>query len=588
MKGYDERFLSELKSKNDIVSVISSYVPLEQRGSNYWGRCPFHHEKTPSFCVNGVDNFYYCFGCHKSGDVISFVMEIENIDFGDAVKLLAERVKMELPERTEDEGVIKEKREKKERLLSVLRESAKFYYSNLKTVNAKTHLTYLASRGFNEEIIQKFAIGASLDFEGLPKYLLNKNFSYEEMVEAGVVGSKNNRYFDALGGRLIIPVVNQMNQVVAFCGRILETKGFAKYVNTKETPVFSKSNILFNINNLKKLKNEEGIKNVIIVEGHMDVISLVKAGFNNVVASMGTSLTKAQARILKRYSDNVLISYDGDFAGQKASIRGLEILKEEGLNVKVVTLPDGMDPDDVITKKGKDEYQKLLDSAMPLIDFKLYILKNTYDLSSKEEKRKYISEALKVIKSSQSASEREDLLKTVRAETGITYESLKRELENIEISGETQKAVEINVALKEKNTEAERFVLYSFLFNKKYAENFDISDLTFTTNLNKKVAENVYKLKKEKKEIFANLFYDIVDESEKKELSEILAQELVENKSLDEEKYFKDCVKTMKRTRLQFEIDTLTKMCEEEKDIGVRKDLTIKLLMKTAEIKKLV
>ncbi len=588
MKGYDERFLSELKSKNDIVSVISSYVTLEQRGSNYWGRCPFHHEKTPSFCVNGVDNFYYCFGCHKSGDVISFIMEIENIDFGDAVKFLAERVKMELPERTEDEGVIKEKREKKEKLLSVLRETAKFYYANLKTTKAQTHLSYLASRGFNEEIIQKFAIGASIDFESLPRYLLDKKFTYDEMVEAGVVGFKNNRYYDALGGRLIIPVVNQMNQVVAFCGRILEAKGFAKYVNTKETPVFSKSNVLFNINNLKKLKNEEGIKNVIIVEGHMDVISLVKGGFGNVVASMGTSLTKAQARILKRYSDNVLISYDGDFAGQKASIRGLEILKEEGLNVKVVTLPDEMDPDDVITKKGKEEYQKLLDNAMPLIDFKLYILKKTYDLDNKEEKRKYISEALKVIKSSQSASEREDLLKNVRAETGITYESLKRELENIEISGETQKTVEINVALKEKNTEAERFVLYSFLFNKKYAENFDISDLTFTTKLNKKVAENIYKQKKENKEIYASLFYDIVDESEKQELSEILAQELVENKSLNEEKYFKDCVKTMKRTRLQFEIDTLTKMCEEEQDIGVRKDLTIKLLMKTAEIKKLV
>ena len=165
------------------------------------------------------------------------------------------------------------------------------------------------------------------------------------MAEAGVVGSKNGRYFDALGGRLIIPVINHMNQVVAFCGRILEDKGFAKYVNTRETAVFSKGNTLFNINNLKKLKNEVGIKNVVVVEGHMDVISLVAAGFENVVASMGTALTKDQARLIKRYTDNVLISYDGDFAGQKASVRGLEILKDEGLNVKVVALPEGMDPD---------------------------------------------------------------------------------------------------------------------------------------------------------------------------------------------------------------------------------------------------
>ena len=586
MKGYDERFLSELKSKNDIVSVISSYVQLEQRGSNFWGRCPFHHEKTPSFCVNGLDNFYYCFGCHKSGDVITFIMEIENVDFGDAVKLLAERVKMELPALTEDEGVIKEKRDKKEKLLNICRDTARFYFSNLKLDGAKPHREYLSNRGIDQAIIQKFAIGASIDFEGLPKFLLSKGYKYEEMVEAGVVGTKNGRYYDALGGRLIIPVANQMNQVVAFCGRILESKGFAKYVNTKETPVFSKSNLLFNINNLKKLKNEEGIKNVIIVEGHMDVISLVKNGFGNVVASMGTSLTKQQARILKRYANDVLICYDGDFAGQKAAIRGLEILKEEGLNVKVVDLPEGLDPDDVVTKKGKDAYRKLLEDAMPLIDFKLQVVKKSHDINSVEGKRKYITEALKVIKESPSPTEREDLLKSVRNETGITYESLKRELESITISEKPQ-VVEISVSAKEKNTEAERFVLYAMLFNKKYAESENIVDLTFTSTLNKKIAEYIYKYRSENKEIRANLFYDLVEDSEKGELADILAQELVENKHLDEEKYFKDCVKLMKRTRLEFEIETLTKMCEKETDVGVRKDLTVKLLMKTAEIKKL-
>ncbi len=393
MKGYDEKFLDELKSKNDIVSVISSYIPLEQKGSNYWGRCPFHHENTPSFCVNGLDNFYYCFGCHKSGDVINFVMEFENVEFYDAVKILADRVKMPLPERNEDTEYIKKQREQKETALSILRETPIFYAKNLRTENALTHLQYLASRGLDEKIINKFGIGASHDFESLVKHLKSKGYALNDMVDAGVVGFKNDRYYDALGGRLIIPVINQMNQVVAFCGRILEDKGFAKYVNTKETTVFSKSNILFNINNLKKLKNEVGIKNVIIVEGHMDVISLVKGGFENVVASMGTSLTKQQARILKRFADDVLICYDGDFAGQKASIRGLEILKEEGLNVKVVSLPDGLDPDDVITKLGKSAYQALLDKAMPLIDFKLDILRRTYDLNKTEDKRKFITQA---------------------------------------------------------------------------------------------------------------------------------------------------------------------------------------------------
>jgi len=587
MKGYDEKFLDELKSKNDIVSVVSSYIPLEQRGSNYWGRCPFHHEKTPSFCVNGLDNFYYCFGCHKSGDVISFIMEFENVDFGDAVKLLADRAKMPLPERSEDTEYIKKQREQKEKSLSILRETALFYVKNLRTEKAVTHLQYLASRGLDEKIINKFGIGASLDFEGLVKHLKSKGYATADMVDAGVVGHKNDRYFDALGGRLIIPVINQMNQVVAFCGRILEDKGFAKYVNTKETNVFSKSNILFNINNLKKLKNEVGIKNVIIVEGHMDVISLVKGGFENVVASMGTSLTKQQARILKRYSDDVLICYDGDFAGQKASIRGLEILKEEGINVKVVSLPDGMDPDDVITKLGKNAYQALLDKAMPLIDFKLDILRRTYDVKTTEGKRKYISQALKVIKESSSPAEQEDLLKTVRAETGITYESLKRELDSIESGEKVAQKPEITVSAKEKTEEAERFVLSSVLFNKPYAKDFDVTSITFATELNKKIAGYIVECKRAGKDIKPSLLYDYVNDDEKDDLSEILAEEMVDSTSLNKDRYFKDCVSTLRKARLQFEIETLTKMCEKETDISARKELTLALMNKMAELTKL-
>ena len=432
MKGFDSRFIDELKSKNDLVSVAEKYMRLEQRGGNFWGCCPFHHEKTPSFTINSMKQFYYCFGCHKSGDVISFIMEMESLDFNDAVKFLAERVHMPLPEIKIDDEKIKEQKRKKERSLALLRDTALFYVNNLRSSDADKHYEYMVKRGLDKDGVTKFGVGASLDFNTLPKYLLSKGYTEEEMISSGAVGkSKSGSLYDELGGRLIIPIINQFGQVVAFGGRLLEKADFAKYKNTRETSVFSKSKTLYNLVNVKKLKNEKGLDGIIIVEGYMDTISLVQAGFENVVASMGTSLTKDQARILKRYTEKVYISYDGDFAGQKAAIRGLEILKEEGLEVKVVSLPDGLDPDDVIKKFGASGYKDLLINAMPLIDFKLDIIKKTFDLKSVDGRRKYVTSALKVIKESESPAEQEDLLMTVRKETGYTLEALKRELYGI-------------------------------------------------------------------------------------------------------------------------------------------------------------
>ena len=353
MRGYDARFLDQLKSKNDLVEVVSKYVHLEQKGNSFWGRCPFHHEKTASFCVNATDQFYYCFGCHKGGDVLSFIMEVEALEFYDAVKFLAERAKMELPSDNYDSQKMAEEKEKKNRMLSLLKDTALFYVKNLKSEKASKHIEYINKRGLNADMVATFGIGASLDFNSLPEYLKQKGYTEKEMISSGAVDEKNGRLYDSLGGRLIIPIINQFGQVIAFGGRLLEKADFAKYKNTKETMVFNKSQTLYNINNLKKLKNEEGLNSIIIVEGYMDTISLVSKGFRNVVASMGTSLTKDQARIIKRYTENVNISYDGDFAGQKASIRGLEILKDEGLEVKVVALPDGLDPDDVVNKYGR-------------------------------------------------------------------------------------------------------------------------------------------------------------------------------------------------------------------------------------------
>ena len=311
MRGFDNKFLDELKAKSDIVETVSRYVTLEQRGGNFWGRCPFHHEKTPSFFVNSVEQFYYCFGCHKAGDIINFVQEIESVDFYDAVKILAERARMELPSISASDEKIKEQKDKKTRLLNILKDTARYYAKNLRSPAGEKHFAYAYNRGLKEETLNKFGVGASLGYDGLVTHLREKGYDYKDMVDSGAVSVKNDKYFDALAGRLIIPVIDQFGNVVAFCGRIIDNrKDVGKYVNTRETMVFSKGKTLFNLNNLKKAKNEKGINSVIIVEGHLDVLSLDEAGFSNVVASMGTAFTKDQARILKRFSNNIFISYN--------------------------------------------------------------------------------------------------------------------------------------------------------------------------------------------------------------------------------------------------------------------------------------
>lgn len=589
MRGFDNRFLEELKNKNDIVDVVGRYVRLEQKGRNFWGRCPFHHEKTPSFCVNSDGQFFNCFGCHKSGDVITFIMEIESLDFMDAVKFLAERVKMELPDFKYDDKKIKEQKQQKERVLSLLKDTAKFYVNNLRSPQAEKHLAYLIKRQISDEYITKFGIGASLDFNGLPKYLSGLGYTYEEMIASGAVSYKDGRYFDALGGRLIIPMINAFNQVIAFVGRVLEKTDFGKYVNTRETIVFSKSNTLFNINNLKKLKNEKGLDSIIVVEGHIDAISLYQAGFKNVVASMGTAFTKDHARILKRYAEKIFISFDGDFAGQKAAIRGLEILKEEGLDVKVISMPDGLDPDDVVKKFGYKGYEKLLLDAKPLIDFKLDILKRTFDVSTVDGKRKFIVNAIKVIKESPSPAEQEDLLKTVRDITGTTFEALKRELYSLpETSVEVKQSVpEFSNNKGDKVITASRFVLFSYLFNKPYAYQGDLYELEFDNPLHREIQGYILKCYKEGQPVRFSDLYEIHDDGDTEELSIIASLDVEEEKSYDKASYFRGCALTLRINAINKNLEKLKQLFAVETDSAKRNEITSQMAKLLKEKNKL-
>ena len=575
-----QEFLITLKEKLNIVEVAGAYIGLERRGGSYWACCPFHHEKTPSFAINEADQYYHCFGCGESGDVIKFVREMENIDFMDAVKLLSERAGLQMPQTGFDNQKTAEIKRKRDTLLKIMNDCAHFYLNNLNSGKADEHIAYIMKRQIPSNIVRSFGLGASLNFNDLPKFLLSKGYSKQDILDSGTVNEVNGRLTDAQGGRLIFPVINAMDEVVAFGGRVLKKTDFAKYKNTKETLLFNKSKTLYNINLLKKLRKTQTIKEVIMVEGYMDTISLYQAGFKNVVASMGTSLTQEQARLIKRYADTIYISYDGDGAGQKANMRGLEILKDEGLNVKVVPLPEGLDPDDVIKQRGAEGYRQCLDAAMPFIDYKLSVLEKGFDMTRTDEKRKFVTEAIKIVRTADSAAEQEELLKKLRDKTGITYESLSRDL-NSTPAKETvaPKSEEVRKDNSSVSVKASRFVIAAYLFGAKYAEE-DISGIPFCDDLHTIIANYLKSKKLLEERIQPAELFEFVDENtpEYEELCRIL--DFSDGNRLSgqvNEDYFFDCIKRLKIYDLDKKIDALRAQAKAESDVSVAREMLNKI-----------
>ena len=575
MSGVDQEFLRNLKEKVNIVEVAESYISLEKRGGSYWACCPFHHEKTPSFAINEANQYYHCFGCGASGDVIKFVCEMESVDFIEGVKLLADRAKIPMPKQEDDNGRTAELKRKKDTVLKILNDCAHFYLDNLNSGKADAHIEYILSRKIPANIVRSFGLGASLNYTDLPRFLLAKGYSKQDILDSGTVNEVDGRLTDAQGGRLIYPIINSYDEVIGFGGRVLKKTNFAKYVNTRDTIVFTKRKNLYNINLLKKLKRAQTIREVIMVEGYMDTISLYQAGFKNVVASMGTSLTQDQARLIKRYTDTVLISYDGDAAGQKANLRGLDILKEEGLNVRVVPLPEGLDPDDVIKKMGNEAYRQCLDSAMPLIDYKIDVLKKGFDLTRTEDKRKFVAEAIKIINTAESNAEKEELLKKLRAMSGISFESLRRDLEN----QPREKAAKVAEQPTQRTDNADaiklasRFVVSSFLFGADYVKDVDISEIEFADPVHEIIARYVRSKKLMEEDIHLSELFEFFDENtpEYEELSYIL--DYSEGAGFSGEvsrKYFSDCLIKLREHALDLKIKEESKKLEQCADLADR------------------
>ncbi len=420
--AFPEKFIDELVERNDIVDVVSGYVRLSKRsGANQFGLCPFHSEKTPSFAVNPEKQIYHCFGCGKGGSVINFIMEIENLGYRDAVAFLARRAGMTMPQEQDDA-----ESRKRARMLALNKDAARFFYEQLSSPGGKRALDYMAARRISPATAKNFGLGFAPDsWDSLEKAMRQKGYSDFELADAGLVRrGKSGGFYDTFRNRLMFPVIDVRGSVIGFSGRILGD-GEPKYMNSPETLVFNKSRNLFALNLAKKSKSGY----IILSEGNIDVVSLHQAGFDSAVASLGTSLTPEQARLLSRYTNQVIIAYDNDGAGIKASQRAIGILEKLDVKVKILRLSGAKDPDEFIKTRGAEAFRKLLEGSETQVDYRLGRITEQYDLSVDEQKVAFLKEASDLVARLPGAVERQVYAMRVASLAGVKDELVNSEVE---------------------------------------------------------------------------------------------------------------------------------------------------------------
>lgn len=420
---YPDELIEEIRISNDIISVVGEYIQLKRKGKGFFGLCPFHSEKTPSFHVDPVKQLYYCFGCGNGGSVIQFVMGVENLDYIEAVKFLADKAGILLPE-GEDEKY-KEIARKKKQILKINVEAARFFYEQIEDEKNSFAREYLASRGIKRRTVRKFGIGYSLkDWDALYKHLKAKGYDDDILLESGLVlKNKNGGYYDRFRGRIIFPIFDLRGNVLGFGGRVLDNSE-PKYMNSPETMVYNKRKHLYGLNFAKNSSH----KRIIVVEGYMDVISLFQFGIINTVASLGTALTESQGRLLKKYTEEIIISFDADTAGKAATIRGLDILDSIGCNVKVLEMPEGEDPDEFVKKYGADAFNSLINKSLSLVEYKIKALKSEIDTNNTEGKIIFLNKTADVLSKLDNDIEREMYIKKIAKEYEISQESIYAEV----------------------------------------------------------------------------------------------------------------------------------------------------------------
>lgn len=504
---FPDSFLQELKLRSDITEIASSYVNLKRHGRNMVGLCPFHGEKTPSFNIYTENGSFYCFGCGAGGDVITFIMKIENLDYVEAVKFLAQRAGMEMPENTYDDSMSKLRM----RIYEANREAARFFHSTLISPRGQSGLNYLRGRALSDRTIRHFGLGfADDDWNSLCNHLKNKGFSEYEIYSANLAFKRKNGngIYDRFVNRVMFPIIDLRGNVIAFGGRIM-TDEKPKYLNTSDTPVFKKSENLFSLNNAKS----SDTRTLILCEGYMDVIALNQAGFTNAVATLGTALTNEQAVLMKRYADEVIICYDADGAGQKATARAIQILRNSGLPIKILTVPSGKDPDEFIRSKGENgpaAFKLLIDKCGNDVEYRLMKLRENYNLTTTDGKVAFLNDAVKIVASIESPIERDVFASKLCAELEIDKnafndqiakikrrgrrENIKKETRQIqyELNGQNDKINKEHYK-KPRSSSAEEALLVYLINNPDYANSISerVTPDKFSNSLIKRYYEYV-------------------------------------------------------------------------------------------------
>lgn len=570
---YPPEWYAELKQRNNIVSVVSSYITLNRKGRQYWACCPFHHEKTPSFTVNEEGQYYHCFGCGVGGNVIDFVMQMESCDRDRAIEILAQKAGLKMPDNLGDIKEIEQQKKEKSQMLKALNLTKEHYKKNLYLSFAKDAQNYLKKRGFKKSDLENFEIGYAHNNDVI-KYLKTENIPFEFLEKAGIAGISNGREFDYQSNRLVFPILNSYGECVGFSGRIiLPNDERSKYKNTQQSLVFDKSSCVYGIHLVKKIKKERNIDKIIIVEGQIDVITMNSNGFSPTVACLGTALTAKHAKELKRFCDNVTLLFDGDEAGKKAAIRAIDILVENELTVKVAKLPNGYDPDEFLKAFGKEKMQSLIDNAKYYVEYLLDVSKEQFNLNEPNEKSKYIKKCLEIIAKLKTSSEQEIYLKLVSQKMSIALETLKKDILINDNKFETKNNNDVLINQEDGNIKAIKYILLAFIKKKDYINgkfflrkyiSHPVYQSLFDKILQSKASENL-DLEQEEKEIYDNIL----------ELDETLLTE----------DFFNECVFKIFESYMKIWQQVLSEKYKETSNIEERKQISAQIAQIIAKLK---
>lgn len=585
MPYYSGDLIEEVISQNDVVEVISEYVTLKKSGRNYMGLCPFHREKSPSFCVSMDKQIFKCFGCSEGGNVISFIMKTENLEFWDAVEMLAERANIDTSRYEVNSYYNKmdsTKKDLRETMFKINRDVALFYHDNLVELlkeESNPIKEYIISRKLDIKTINKFGIGYSTGKEPLYDYLKNKGYTHDEIMSADIIiPSKSGRVYDRFFDRIMFPIFDIRDRVVAFGGRAfgpkVQDKTIPKYYNSQENDIYHKGKTLYLMNYAKR----EKVDNIIIVEGYMDAVALQKFGFTNAVASLGTALTENQARLIKKYTDNVVIGYDADEAGQAAILRGLDILASHGLNVKVLKLdrPDAKDPDEYLNKYGPERLKKCIDNAISLVEFKVSILEKDFNPEILESKVRFLTGVANILAKIDNNIERDLYIDKISKKYGMSPGPILKEVEKgLKNKKEDSIFIDMNALNKKMQLitnvrkRQEQYIVALMLSKKKKIQEEIINNISSTDiedeNV-RKIYDFILSLRDKYDINKIDILSKIQDEDMIKEITDIMYIDI----SGYEERLLQDVLKNKKKEKLFTRRDEIIKRLSEDisKDEG--------------------